>query len=492
MTTKIATSILAKRRRIKAARGQSYASNPGGSTAAAPTSSSSAKPSTTAGRVAARHGGAAPNTGGNAVQMLAPAGRVGLNTLQGIGTAGVGLANLVGGGIGAGIGHLVHEGGNVLDGIGVTQNAGAATRAARNTYAGAAAAGFKDTLGGVADTLSLGYYDHDGSLAQFRAPGDMRPLPAGSAVSQMRSQHRDILGRDSWANTAYNATNAVADFAAETAALGGVGRGANVAAKAVGASQTAAPALNAASKIPGAGAAGRWLAGKAPKYNMFKQNPVEYARNLYGTGPAGAAAGLANETASAYGTTLSAISPDDPQEHNRQLAAYEEYRNQVAEQYPQATATRDHLRGAAGTHALTNAMAQDPAILNRMAHGGVPLDAAAQMAVDGHFEPGTEHDAVGQIAANDIANQEAGGLMQVADQPETNDPAAEEQNTAAVQSLSAKQNTPPPKPEDYTNSIAPDADPETKAQLTTAAATAQAAVAANPDAGEAVANPAAR
>ena len=48
--------------------------------------------------------------------------------------------------------------------------------------------------------------------------------------------------------------------------------------------------------------------------------------------------------------------------------------------YQQDTALHRDLSGQSGTHAVTNAMMQDPAIQNRMTHGRVPLSAAEQIA----------------------------------------------------------------------------------------------------------------
>lgn len=209
----------------------------------------------------------------------------GLNTVQGIGNTATGLANVGAGAIGSLGGGVGYLGGAATDAAGLTTGAKdwVGHNILRHTT-NAFGAGLKDTFGGAADTLSGGHYDYDGTFAM---PGQH----AGTAVEQMRSGIRDELGRGSDLDLTFRTTNAVGDFAANQAGFGSVGRGMNVAAKALQGSRVAAPVLNTAAKTPIVGkplsAAGNWMAGPAPAANMFRQSLPQYYKTVAQTGQPG-------------------------------------------------------------------------------------------------------------------------------------------------------------------------------------------------------------
>jgi hypothetical protein len=253
-------------------------------------------------------------TGGFGTELgksLAPAGKAiwnnggketfntGMNTLQGLGTTATGLANTAAGGIGSLAAGVNQGAARFQDAVGLTRDATSMADAFAKPMNQAFVAGLKDTAGGAADTLSGGYYNYDGT--PFAGAQPTAPHP-GTAVEQMRSGMRDQLGRGTTADMAFRGTNAVSDFAAETAAFGGLGRGINVGAKAVQGSR-AAPVLNAAAQTPVVGrpmaAAGNFLAGAAPEANMFAKTPMQYARATGGMGLADEAANLQNHLVNA-------------------------------------------------------------------------------------------------------------------------------------------------------------------------------------------------
>ncbi len=229
--------------------------------------------------------------------VVAPALRTGINTFSGLATAGVGAAGTAAGGVGNVLSGAAYGVGAATDAAGLTNNAKGwvADNMWRHTN-NAVHAGLKDMAGGVADTLSGGYYDYDGTFAGPEHPG--------TAVNQMRSGIRDELGRGSGFDRAFNTANAVGDFAATTAGLGAAGRGLNVAAKSLQGSQLAAPVLNTAAQTPVVGkplaAAGNWLAGNAPAANMFQQTPAQYYR---------AAAGIGTGAPAVAGSALARLGP---------------------------------------------------------------------------------------------------------------------------------------------------------------------------------------
>jgi hypothetical protein len=267
-------------------KGSSPASNPaavssGPKNTISPIPAAVPKALDTAGKAIWNNGGqTAWNNGGK--QLL----NTGLNTLSGISTTGIGATNAAAGTIGGGAARLGRIGTGLTDVTGLTTGATDwlnhnVTRHMDN----AAIAGVKDVVGGVADTASGGYYDYDGSLAD---PGQHK----GTAVQQQRSGIRDELGRGTDLDTAFQRATGVSNAASDMVAFGGAGRGLNVAAKAVQGSQTAAPALSAAARMPVVGkpfaAAGKWLAGEAPAANMFTKTPVEYYRAAVTGGGGGA------------------------------------------------------------------------------------------------------------------------------------------------------------------------------------------------------------
>ncbi len=206
--------------------------------------------------------------------------RTGMNTLEGISTVGRGAANTLGGGLGnmvSGVGYGI---GAATDAAGMTNNAKGwvADNMWRHTN-NAVHAGLKDMAGGAADVATGGMYDYDGT---FAAPGQH----GGTAVEQARAGIRDELGRGSALDTTFNLTNNVSDFAADSLAFAGAGRGLNVGAQALKASPMAAPVLNTMAKTPVIGkpmaAAGNWLAGKAPAANMFAPQAGQPHRFLGG------------------------------------------------------------------------------------------------------------------------------------------------------------------------------------------------------------------
>lgn len=209
----------------------------------------------------------------------------GFNTLHGIGTTAVGAANLAAGGVGNVVSGVGYGLGAASDAVGATNDAKGwvADNMWRHTN-NAVFAGGKDLLGGAADVLTAGAYDHDGT---FAAPGQT----PGTSVEQMRSGMRDELGRGSGLETTFNGVNFLGDVAASSAGFGAAGRGLNVAAKALQGSQAAAPVLNTVANTPVVGkplaAAGNWLAGPAPAANMFQQGAKEYYQTAAGLGQPG-------------------------------------------------------------------------------------------------------------------------------------------------------------------------------------------------------------
>ena len=342
------------------------------------------------------------NTAGNAIwnnggrqitqNVIAPAAQVGMNSLHGISTAGVGLANAGAGGVGNVVSALGYGAGAATDAAGLTNNAKSwvANNMWRHTN-NAARAGLEDFAGGVADTLTGGKYDYDGTFAG--------PAHSGTAVEQMRSGIRDQLGRGSGFDTAFNTANAVGDFAANQAAFGGTGRAINVGAQALRGSRLAAPALNAAAQTPVVGApaasAGRWLAGEAPAANMFQKGLVPYYRasglqsvadDVYNAGnqiaqvtnptdrPADAReyqAQLANASAEASGNEtppqetpyVDSVTYADPADR---ADLYARALSQETPQAPEQTPVQPD-----GTQAA-QAQAQQPAGISPQAFGGAP------------------------------------------------------------------------------------------------------------------------
>lgn len=537
MTTTPATTILNKvyvRHLIKVARGQSYASNPGGSTPTVtginsgtqsrPVSGrSSARPvgrgsvRTVPGRIAPHPaflpkqktpgwvnsvgeglnqvGRTAWNYGGK--QTLLPA----LNAMDSIPTFAIGAANTLGGGVGnvvSGVGYGV---GAATDAVGATT--GAKQWVADNMWKhtnNAVHAGLQDMAGSVADAATGGAYDYNGTFAD---PGKH----PGTAVQQNRSAIRDELrqtagpvrpqtrrggvgGRGMGAGALpitaeqmFNTVNGVSDFAATSAGIGGAGRGVNVAAQAIKNVPQAAPVLNAISRVPAVGrpaaTAGNWLAGKAPEANMFVKSPLGYYQSMFGGNPAYAALGAVGEAAEVAQVVQNAAT-DPVQQHK----TYNEGLPQLEQQYQQDTASRDELfRGTSGTHAMTNAMMRDPAIQNRIGHGGVPSDVASQLLEDGQITAQTpeelEKAVVGMSsldprtqAAVAVTNSQAlaGGQMNVADGAPQTMPQA-------------------PEPSTFVQSTFPDAPPEVQTQLTDATAKVQQAAAKDPAGMAAAADP---
>lgn len=183
--------------------------------------------------------------------------------MRGITTTAKGLGNAAAGTIGAGLGTvgggLATAGGYGTDALGLTQNAGpsnwAGTKAFVGTMGDAALNGVRDTAGGVADTLSGGAYNYDGSLLN----------PESTAVDHMRDRHVQQLGPGSAAAKAYGAANAIGDFAGETAIYGGLGAGIS-AARGVSPAAKTLSMSTPVSQVPGAYArrfAQQGIAGKA-------------------------------------------------------------------------------------------------------------------------------------------------------------------------------------------------------------------------------------
>lgn len=492
MTTTPATTILNKvyvRHLIKVARGQSYASNPGGSTpraSSSPSGQSTASPSAakvpswvnTAGSALDAAGSAAWNYGGK--QTVRPA----LNVMHGISTVGRGAANALGGGVGNAVSAVGYGIGAGTDAAGLTNNAKGwvADNMWKHTN-NAVWSGLEDVGGGIADIATGGAYDHDGT---FAAPG----THAGTAVEKARSELRDTLGRGTDLDRAFRFSTGASNLAAEQLAFAGAGRGLNVAAKTLQGSQAAAPVLNAAAQTPVVGrpaaAAGRWFAGPAPKANMFDRT-VNTGRGVFrGQGikdyyvntakqQGGLAWALSDDVQRAADEVMNS-NADPVQDHQQYLAE----RANREQQYQQDTALRNAFRGSSDEHAVTNAMMQDPAILNRMQHGGVPTDAAVQLAVDGQLPTQTDAELDSKIL--DISREDprtkaiaagtqlAGGQMNVAD--------------------GAPQTTPQaPEPSTFVQSTFPDAPPEVQTQLTDATAKVQQAAAKDPAGMAAAADP---
>jgi hypothetical protein len=207
----------------------------------------------------------------------------GLNAMHGISTVGRGAASTAGGWAGNTLGGAGWLGALGTDALGLTNNGArwVEDNALKHTN-NAIGAGMHDIGHGLADTLSGGAYDHDGTFAN---PGEY----GGTAVEQARSGIRDQLGRGSDLDTAFSVANGASDFAADMASTGGAGRGVNVAAKAIRGSAAAAPVLNAAAKMPVVGkplaATGNWLSGAAPQTNMFAQSMPQYYRSALGPNP---------------------------------------------------------------------------------------------------------------------------------------------------------------------------------------------------------------
>lgn len=348
----IANKRLYRRKLVKLAQGHQPGLRP------APRSNSSSS-SGVLGNIASTGATAAKNTlsgvwnyGGK--QLL----NTGANTLSGIGTTATGVANFGAGGLGA-IGGLAARGvGEATDALGLTDSWGAGAKDFQDSMNEAMSAGLQNTFGGAADTLSLGYYDYDGS-----ASTNPTATPRTTAVDRMRSKHRDLLGRDSYWTTAYNTLNTVGDFAANTAAQGGAGRGLNMAAQGLKAAPAMQAARQAASAVPIAGrpaaAVGNWLAGPAPTYNMFTQTLPQYARSQVGNATGrfaqtrNAAQALSNEGLGLYGEYL-AVNQDIPHEMRVQddlqkLQGQYELSLSSAhldeESYAQLTALADSLNG---------------------------------------------------------------------------------------------------------------------------------------------------
>lgn len=296
------------------------------------------------------------NNGGEQVwnSAGAPAVKTLVNTLHGAGTAGVGAANAAAGAIGSVGGGLGYLAGGVTDATGLTR--GAQKWVGDNVLrhmTRAVGAGVVDTLGGAADTLSLGNYDYDGT---FAAPGQH----PGTYVEQMRSDIRDELGRGSDLDRVFTGTNAAADFAATTAATGGMGR-------AVGA---AGRTLQGAQAIPVVGrplaAVGQW-AGRAPTVNMFRQTPTQYYR---AAGPMA----YVDDAVNAKYLAQEAMNPvlsDRPLEHQQ----YNEVVRPHIEGAYQTQGLVNQARRADNTdYAMNEAMVNDPAMQNRLLHAGVPAN----------------------------------------------------------------------------------------------------------------------
>lgn len=274
------------------------------------------------------------------------------NTLSGIGTTAAGLANVGGGGVGNVVSGIGYGLGAASDAVGATNNAKGwvADNMWRHTN-NAAQAGLKDTFGGLADLATMGGYDYDSS--QAANPG----LQPGTAVEQMRSGIRDELGRGSAYDLGFRGTNAVADFAAESAALGGIGRGLNVGAQAV----KATPALNAASKVPVVGQTLEYLAS-APTTNMFAQSLPQWLRASVGTPTVGS---VVNTAVAAAGPGLGvrdALVNDIDRPRDRQMFETDQA---IAGAQNQARRQDD------SDYAMARAMMHDPAMQNRMTHLGL-------------------------------------------------------------------------------------------------------------------------
>lgn len=523
-TTTPATKILNKIYRqhlIKLARGQSYASNPGGSTPATGGASLGAKgrgtvasgrgsSRTVTGRVAPhpafmptrktpgwmnsmgeglnQAGSAAWNYGGK--QTLLPA----MNALDSIPTFAIGAANTLGGGVGNVISGLGYGVGAATDALGATT--GGKQWVADNMWKhtnNAVYAGLQDMAGSVADAATGGAYDYNGTFAD---PGKH----PGTAVQQNRSAIRDELrqtagpsrprtnrggvgGRGHGAGAmpitaeqVFNTVNGVSDFAASSAVYGGAGRGVNVAAKAL----KGAPLLNAAANTPVVGkplaAAGNWLAGKAPEANMFAKSPLGYYQSMLGQNPAYAAMGAAGEVGE-LGSAMHNAAADPVQEHK----TYNESLPQLAQQYAEDTHNIHVDRGTAHTHAMTNAMLQDPAIQNRMGHGAVPPEAAAAIAHE-QLPEEERAQAFAEMSANATPPQET-----LAD---TTDPQAGggQMNVADPQATDSQQPA-PPEPTTFAKEMLPDAPPEVQQQVSDSAGKVQQAAAENPNAAKAVLDP---
>jgi hypothetical protein len=368
----------------------------------------------------------------------------GMNTLHGIGTTATGLANVGAGGIGS-IGAGINQGAaRFQDAVGLTHDATSMADAFAKPMNQAFVAGLKDTVGGAADTLSGGHYNYDGT--EFAGAQPTAPHP-GTAVEQMRSDMRDQLGRDSTADMVFRGTNAVGDFAAETAAIGGLGRGINVGAKAIQGSR-AAPVLNAAAQTPVVGkplaATGKWLAGTAPEANMFAKTPTQYAR-------ATGAAGLLDEAANAQNHFANAA---DPVDRPADARAYQEH---VTDAF-QAQHDAQQMRRSDNTdYTMTAAMMNDPAMANRMQHGAVPREVAPQLVQQsGIVPPEQEANAVAAISANapsltapEATQPNPQGGPSTAQQPPAPAPAAEPapaQAPAQAQAQPTQQPTQQPAP----------------------------------------------
>lgn len=443
-------------------------------------------------------GSAAWNYGGK--QTLLPAA----NAMDSIPTFAIGAANTVGGAFGNVISGLGYGVGAATDALGATT--GGKQWVADNMWKhtnNAVHAGLQDMVGSVADAATGGAYDYNGTFAD---PGKH----PGTAVQQNRSAIRDELrqtagpaqprtnrggvrGRGMGAGAmpftaeqVFNTINGVSDFAASSAGFGGAGRGVNVAAKALKGAPQVAPLLNAAANTPVAGkplaAAGNWLAGKAPEANMFAKSPLGYYQSMFGQNPAYAAMGAASEAGEiAYHASQAGRDPLKEQQ------LYDKNLPQLARQYAEATQEDHAARGIAHTHAMTNAMMQDPAIQNRIGHGAVPPETAALIAHEQlpptpdnqvsaeqqqAFEAMSANAKPSQKTLAGTANtQAAGGQMNVADP------------TAATQQPT------PPAPDEFAAQVLPDASPEERQQVVESASTVQQAAADNPDVVDAVRDP---
>lgn len=169
------------------------------------------------------------------------------NALKGISTTARGAANAAAGTIGAGLGAvgggLATAGGYATDAVGLTENAGQnnweGTKAFVGSMGNAAMQGAKDTLGGAADTATLGLYNYDGTLLD----------PKQTAVQNMHNEHvQQLGGPDTAAAQAYGWSTGIGEAAADIAGMSGAGTAVGAATKGLRAAAGVAPAAAAASK----------------------------------------------------------------------------------------------------------------------------------------------------------------------------------------------------------------------------------------------------
>lgn len=172
------------------------------------------------------------------------------NALKGISTTARGAANAaagtIGGTLGAVGGGLATAGGYATDAVGLTQNAGRnnweGTKAFVGSMGNAATQGLKDTLGGAADTATLGMYNYDGTLLN----------PKQTAVQNMHNEHvQQLGGPDTAASQAYGWSTGIGEAAADVAGMSGAGSAFGAATKGLrglaGIAPAAAPAAEATS-----------------------------------------------------------------------------------------------------------------------------------------------------------------------------------------------------------------------------------------------------